>query len=132
MQALKKQQQSDKQRNMQHQLQQHMQHNTADHTAANSDTLTTADDDSLTTSPTTLVHRPSSSTPLTSSHASPMFRPSGGPTVDAILRMRRTNRKVDTDDISSRFQKAMDYKRQRQQQKEEEEAAAKKGKARGR
>ena len=41
--------------------------------------------------------------------------------------MRKTNRKVDTDDISNRFQKAMDYKRMRQEQKETAEKAGKVG-----
>ena len=40
--------------------------------------------------------------------------PTGGPSAAAILRLRRTNRKVDADDVSSRFQKAMEYRKQRQ------------------
>ena len=39
--------------------------------------------------------------------------------MEAILRLRKTNRKVDADDISNRFQKAMEYKRQKQQSKKE-------------
>jgi len=133
MQALKKQEQdSNKQHSMQHELRQHLQQQqhtseTDTHTDTDIDTDTLhTNDDSLTSSHSTLVHRPSSATSL-SSHPAPMFRPSGGPSVDAILRMRKTNRKVDTDDISNRFQKAMEYKRMRQQQKEAEEKG--KGKA---
>ena len=69
-------------------------------------------------STTSLVHPASStSTSLTSSHSPPVVPPTGGPSVDAILRLRRTNRKVDADDVSSRFQKAMEYKRQKKQSK---------------
>jgi len=136
MQALKKEQNNNKQHSTQHELRQHLsrhQH-TADadtdtHTDTDTDSIDTlhTDGDSITSSHSTLVHRTSSATSL-SSHPAPVFRPTGGPSVDAILRMRRTNRKVDTDDISNRFQKAMEYKRMRQQQKEAEENAGK-GKA---
>ena len=96
-------------------------HHSNNHTAIDtSDELLSTDDDSLATSASSLVHRPSSASSL-SSHAPPVFRPTGGPSVDAILRMRRTNRKVDSDDVSNRFQKAMDYKRMREQQKEQAE-----------
>jgi len=123
MQALKKQEQKNQLRNTQHELQQHMQHHHTDSADVDSDLLP-IDDDTISSSTSTLAHRSSSATSLLS-HAPPMFRPAGGPSVDAILRMRRTNRKVDTDDISNRFQKAMDYKRMRQQEKE---AAEEKGK----
>ena len=124
MQALKKQEQKDKHHHLQHELHQHMHQPPTDATDADADLLP-ADDDTLSTSTSTLVHRSSSSTSL--SHAPPSFRPTGGPSVDAILRMRKTNRKVDTDDISNRFQKAMDYKRMREQQKEAAEEKSKAG-----
>ena len=130
MQALKKQERKAKPRSLQDQLREHItQQNGTQPADAEDELLPTQDDDELdtinTSSSSTLVHRPSSPTSLSSSHAPPQFRPVGGPSVDAILRMRRTNRKVDADDVGNRFQKAMDYKRMRQEQKE----AAEKGKA---
>ena len=43
--------------------------------------------------------------------------------MDAILRLRKTNRKVDADEVSNRFQRAMEYRKQR--------GATKKGEKRG-
>ena len=66
--------------------------------------------------PSSLVHPASStSTSLPSSQSPPAVPPSGGPSVDAILRLRRTNRKVDADEVSNRFQKAMEYRKQKKQ-----------------
>ena len=58
-----------------------------------------------------------SSSSSSSSISKPPAGPAGGPSVDAILRLRRTNRKVDADEVSNRFQKAMEYRKQRQHSK---------------